>query len=323
MASEDAASSARVVEDRLARLRRLGGGLSAFVRASGAALRAHVPRCDLAAAGGTAAARAHFISAALTACARARCYSGARRSASSRDRGARPASRSTSPVVTSKPPLAHMSWMLRMASTTNRGSPAAASPSRYGSTLTAAKPRLLPVTFATSAAVQVQAEFGSRIVDLAAEGFDVALRGDTGRQQDMSLTARRLIQRNELSLYAAPGYLARRGSPRALGSPEHDWLVAGPLRRAFDFPAAFTPRIVANDFLFLRGVAASGGGIATLPGFIAQPWVASGELVRVLPSIRVNAGGLVLLYSSTRPLARKVAAFRDFMVDITQREWVG
>lgn len=171
--------------------------------------------------------------------------------------------------------------------------------------------------------VQVQAEFSSRVVDLAAEGFDVAIRSDRGKHKDTSLTARRLVQRGELSLYAAPSYLARRGSPRGLASPDHDWLVAGPLRRAFDFPATLTPRIVANDFLFLRGVAASGGGIATLPSFIAQPYVASGALVSVLPSMRVDVGGLVLLYSSTRPLARKVAAFRDFLVDVIQREWVG
>jgi DNA-binding transcriptional LysR family regulator len=170
--------------------------------------------------------------------------------------------------------------------------------------------------------VQVHAEFSSQRVDLAAEGFDVAIRGDIGKHKDTSLTARRLVQRGELSLYGSPSYIARRGSPRALSSSEHDWLVAGPLRRAFDFPATVTPKIVANDFLFLRGVAAAGGGIATLPSFIAQPYVASGDLVRVLPSIRVNAGGLVLLYSSTRPLARKVAAFRDFMVEVTAREWV-
>jgi DNA-binding transcriptional LysR family regulator len=171
--------------------------------------------------------------------------------------------------------------------------------------------------------VQVEAEFSSRVVDVTAEGFDVALRGDSAKHKDTSLTARRLVERGELSLYAAPSYLARRGSPRGLASPDHDWLVAGPLRRAFQFPAAITPRIVANDFLFLRGVAASGGGIAMLPSFIAQPYVASGDLVRVLPSVKVNVGGLVMLYSSTRPLARKVAAFRDFLVDVTKREWVG
>ncbi|KFE70325.1 LysR family transcriptional regulator [Hyalangium minutum] len=171
--------------------------------------------------------------------------------------------------------------------------------------------------------VQVQAEFSSRVVDLAAEGFDVAIRGDISKHKDPSLTARPLAQRSELSLYAAPSYLARRGNPRELASPGHDWLVAGPLRRAFDFPATLTPKVVANDFLFLRGVAASGGGIAMLPSFIAQPYVASGELVRVLPSVRVTVGGLVLVYSSTRPLARKVAAFRDFLVEVTKREWVG
>lgn len=171
--------------------------------------------------------------------------------------------------------------------------------------------------------VQVQAEFSSRVVDMAAEGFDVAIRGDSGKHRDTSLTARRLVQRGELNLYAAPSYLAQRGSPRRLASSDHDWLLAGPLRRFFDFPKTLTPRIVANDFLFLRGVAASGGGIATLPSFIAQPYVGSGDLVRVLPSVSVNVGGLVLLYSSTRPLARKVAAFRDFLVEVIPREWVG
>jgi len=171
--------------------------------------------------------------------------------------------------------------------------------------------------------VQVEAEFGSRPVDFAAEGFDVALRSDRIKHKDTSLSARRLVQRGELSLYAAPSYLARRGSPREIAAPEHDWLIAGPLRRAFDLPATLVPKVVANDFLFLRGVAVSGGGIATLPTFIAQPYVASGDLVRVVPSLRVNVGGLVMLYASARPLARKVAAFRDFMIDVVKREWVG
>ena len=171
--------------------------------------------------------------------------------------------------------------------------------------------------------VQVHAELGSRMVDFAAEGFDVAIRADRGKHKDTSLTARRLVPRGELSFYASPSYLAKRGSPRGLASPDHDWLVAGPLLRVFDFPKTLTPRILANDFLFLRGVAASGGGIATLPSFIAQPYVGSGDLVRVLPALRVSIGGMVMLYSSTRPLARKIAAFRDFLVEVIQKEWVG
>jgi hypothetical protein len=30
-----------------------------------------------------------------------------------------------------------------------------------------------------------------------------------------------------------------------------------------------------------------------------------------------------MLYSSTRPLARKIAAFRDFLAEVIQREWAG
>ena len=171
--------------------------------------------------------------------------------------------------------------------------------------------------------VQIEAEFSSRLVDVSAEGFDIAIRGETRKHKDPSLTMRRLAPRSDLNLYASPGYLARRGSPGILGSSDHDWLIAGPLRHAFDFPAALEPRVVANDFLFLRRVAASGAGIATLPSFIAQPYVESGDLVRVLPSERVSVGGLVMLYSSTRPVARKIAAFRDFLVEITKKEWVG
>lgn len=171
--------------------------------------------------------------------------------------------------------------------------------------------------------VQVNAELSGRMVDVAKEGFDVAIRTDLGKHSDTSLTVRKLIPRGELHLYAAPGYITRRGNPRDVGSPDHDWLMAGPLRRAFEFPTSVVPRAVANDFLFLRALAASGSGVATLPAFLAQPLVTSGDLVRVLPTVRVGVNGLVMLYSSARPLARKVTAFRDFLVDVIRREWAG
>lgn len=171
--------------------------------------------------------------------------------------------------------------------------------------------------------VQIHAEFGSRKVDLAAEGFDVALRGDLAKHKDTSLTARRLVPRSALALFAAPSYLARRGTPTSVSSLDHDWLVPGALRRTIGLPTTATLGVVANDFLFLRGVAAAGGGIAALPMFIARPLVGEGELVRVLPAVSADIGGLVLLYSSVRPLAQKVAAFRDFLVEVMPREWVG
>lgn len=126
----------------------------------------------------------------------------------------------------------------------------------------------------------------------------------------------------ELGFYASPSYLARRGTPRSVGAAEHDWLLVGPLRRALELPKGLTARVVANDFLFVREVARMGGGVAVMPPFIARPAVIGGELVRVLPPMRIAGGQLLLVYSATKPLARKVAAFRDFMVQAVATEWV-
>jgi DNA-binding transcriptional LysR family regulator len=57
-----------------------------------------------------------------------------------------------------------------------------------------------------------------------------------------------------------------------------------------------------------------------LPALIADAYVAKGELVRVLPHLRLRAGGLVLLYPSSGTLARKVAAFRDIFVEMIKKE---
>ena len=58
----------------------------------------------------------------------------------------------------------------------------------------------------------------------------------------------------------------------------------------------------------------------TLEGVITRP--SAGELVRVLPTVRIPAGGLNLVYPSTRPVALKISAFRDFLVQTIENEWV-
>jgi DNA-binding transcriptional LysR family regulator len=171
--------------------------------------------------------------------------------------------------------------------------------------------------------VRIEADFTTRQVDLVAEGFDLAIRGGAGKQRDSSLTVRRLVNVGMLYFYASPTYVARRGSPRSVGSPDHEWLIAAPMRRLLDLPQGFEARVVANDFLFLREAARAGAGVAVLPAFIAEPHVAAGALVRVLPSGAVRAGGLVLLYPSSGHPARKVVAFRDFLVETIKKEWFG
>jgi DNA-binding transcriptional LysR family regulator len=168
--------------------------------------------------------------------------------------------------------------------------------------------------------VRVEADLTNRNVDIVAEGFDLAIRGLDERLRDSSLAVRRVARRASLQFYASPSYLARRGTPRALGVAEHEWLVFGPAVRFLDLPKGFVGRVVANDFLFLREAAQAGSGIAMLPTYIAEPSVTTGALVPILPSARRELGGIAILYPSKGPIARKVIAFRDFLVDVLKKQ---
>lgn len=171
-------------------------------------------------------------------------------------------------------------------------------------------------------AIEVDAHLTTRQVDLVAEGFDLALRASDRALKDSSLTARRLGA-FEGHLYAAPAYLARRGTPRNARELEsHDWVVfrgmRGPLRLEGPDAIVIKPcgRIVADDFLFVREAARAGAGVALLDALYTEKDLAEGRLVRLLPrhSLR-GPGGLYLVYPATRHLPRKVTVFRDFLLE--------
>lgn len=160
-----------------------------------------------------------------------------------------------------------------------------------------------------------------RIVDLVAEGVDFALRA--ARITDSSLVARRLAPR-EGCLYAAPRYLARRGTPASVAAlAEHEcllfraerahaeWVLTGP---AGDERVDVHGPINADDVTFLYRAAQCGTGIALLPRFLADASVERGELVRLLPDYTGFRGLWHLVYPSARYLPRRATAFRDFIV---------
>jgi DNA-binding transcriptional LysR family regulator len=163
--------------------------------------------------------------------------------------------------------------------------------------------------------VRVDVRLTNRRVDLVAEGFDLALRAFPARSPDSSLVMRRLSP-VEIQLYAAPTYLARRGTPR---TPEetapHDWVLFGNSWPAAAFRLKNAARVVADDFLFVRNALRSGAGIGPLPSFLAQRDLARGELVRVLPRQAAPAGRIALVYPQAQHLPRKLTAFRDFLIE--------
>lgn len=171
-------------------------------------------------------------------------------------------------------------------------------------------------------AVRVDVSLTIRKIDLIKEGFDVALR--FGKQTDSSLIARK-VTTTEFHLYASPAYLARQGTPRSSADLSVDHLV---LFRPLTGPMTFTlegprnsfeigpeARVFGDDFSFVREVIRSGTGIGLLPSFLVENDIASGELVRVLPTHAAQGGALYIVYRPAKPLPARVVAFRDFVIE--------
>lgn len=173
--------------------------------------------------------------------------------------------------------------------------------------------------------VAVEVYPSGRTVDLVAEGFDVAIRAGTLR--DSSLVARKVAESN-LALFAAPGYLARRGTPRTVEElAEHDCVLFRPQRgrarlsleregaRGEKDTVEVTGHVGGDDFGFLRAAVLAGAGIGLLPCFLACDAVRAGRLVRVLPQHSAPTGSLYLVHASGRHVPRKIALLRDFLVE--------
>lgn len=152
-------------------------------------------------------------------------------------------------------------------------------------------------------------------LDLVGEGLDAALRLSPGRLPDSSLVARRLAAVG-FEVYASPGYLARRGTPRR---PEdltaHDHVGLPGLKLPAPFPKQLPSRAQADDVLLCRELVREGVGIGLLPVFLARADVAAGALVRVLPKVQVRSGALYLVHPPVEHPPRKLLALRELLLE--------
>lgn len=178
---------------------------------------------------------------------------------------------------------------------------------------------VLPAILAQFALLQPLIRFDVRltndVVDMVAEGFDAGIRFAVALK-DSNLRARRLGSL-AVRFYAAPGYLARRGRPRALGDDRHDWVLAPNTAQHLGMPADTKSRFACHDFLFNREILREGGGVGTLPSFLAEPYERQGLLERVdVPGLPTDiVGSFFLVYPSSGQIPKKLAAFRDYLVE--------
>lgn len=168
-----------------------------------------------------------------------------------------------------------------------------------------------------------------RFVDLVEEGYDLAIR--ITRLEDSSMIARRLAPFS-LSICASPEFLEKHGRPEkpqdlaklpCIIDTNGRWLTNWPFMRENGemFSVPVTGPLEANSPLTARAAAIAGLGFAPLPDFIAEPALASGELVPVLQEWLPRGGGIFAVYPHRRYLPAKIRVFVDFLAQwFKQRE---
>ena len=180
----------------------------------------------------------------------------------------------------------------------------------------------LPRFFERYPEVQLDLGVDDRIVDVAQEGLDIAVR--PAPAGDVSLVAKTVCEFERL-VCAAPRYLERHGAPRA---PEdlarHNCLVMTgrpPYGRwSFDTPSGRLVHEVKGGFSVnnaqsLLQLAIAGVGIVRLNEFIVAEALRDGRLVRVLTDFQCTEKvPMLALYPQQRDRLPRVGAMLDFMI---------
>ncbi|SHI62082.1 transcriptional regulator, LysR family [Shimia gijangensis] len=170
--------------------------------------------------------------------------------------------------------------------------------------------------------VSVDLFFSDRLVDLVAEGFDLAVR--VTKPKDSAMIARKLSS-TRLCLVASPGYLELNGLPGCIEDlAEHQCIVdqAPGAGARWEFSTAgglvsqkLKGQIQVNDGQSASGFAMAGLGIARLPKFFVESALSSGQLVEIKAGETPEEIGIFSFYPPTRHLSRNLRALVTRLAD--------
>ncbi|RXR29274.1 LysR family transcriptional regulator [Sphingobium fluviale] len=157
--------------------------------------------------------------------------------------------------------------------------------------------------------LSVNLELSNRIVDLVAEGFDLAIR--TGNLADSGLIATRIASRR-LYLCASPDYLKPAGRPQTIEDLANFECLRG-TASTWHFQMDGVSRTVrpngrwrCNSGDAVLEAALLGLGICQLPEFYVLPQIANGALEPLLEAFRPRDEPIWAVYPQRRHLLPKV-----------------
>jgi DNA-binding transcriptional LysR family regulator len=169
--------------------------------------------------------------------------------------------------------------------------------------------------------LKVDVHVTMRMVDLVAEGYDLAIR--YGSLNDSSLKARKVYELPHV-VCASPSYFAKRGTPQSIEElRRHNCLVA-----TFDPCATWHFKVNGQDVpIDLQGnwrsnsgsalitAAVEGVGICRLPELYVRDFLRSGALVPILEEFRSEPLAVWMVYPNARYVPAKVRLFIDYFCE--------
>jgi len=169
--------------------------------------------------------------------------------------------------------------------------------------------------------VRVALEATNRRVDVVDEGVDIAIRVRLPPLEDSDL-AMRSFGASDMILVGSPALVATYGQPQALADiariptlstgalgREHTWHFVDTESKPAEL--VHNPRLSADDFYSVRRAALLGVGVARLPALLARDDLASGALVRLLPSLSSRSGVVHAVFPSRRGMVPAVRLLLD------------
>lgn len=170
--------------------------------------------------------------------------------------------------------------------------------------------------------LHIQLDVSDRFVDVAQEGYDLAIRSHFTPLPDSELV-QRLLSTEPIVLVAAPRYLDAAGplqTPEALAG--HDALLTGPMATSWRLDrdgetVAVSPRrrMTANESTALLSAAVAGLGVACLPLSVCRAALQRGEVVRVLTDWTAGRVMTSIVMPHRRGQLPAVRAVVEFLVE--------
>ncbi|HEU0201305.1 MAG TPA: LysR family transcriptional regulator [Burkholderiaceae bacterium] len=168
--------------------------------------------------------------------------------------------------------------------------------------------------------LQIDLSATDRVVDLVAEGFDLAVR--VGWLRDSTMRAARLGE-FEQWVVASPAYLRRHPAPKRVADlAAHEWLaltlLPTPLTWKFTSRSGrvqtlrVKSRLRTDSATALRALLVSGAGVSVMNVLGIADDVRNGRLERLLPGWSLPRGGVFAVYPPGRHPPASVRAFVEF-----------